>query len=185
MKFNTSSKSLNHASTKGNIQGNDQATLHIKKCSECFEEGHLIRSCPYINGLIITKDDRLCFKCSKKGHLLRSCPHLKQKGIGLERKVFTNHVAGNKQGKKKTSKLEKRLCYTCRRKGHQCKDCPIGNNSTPSLSINFPVTRQPKITTCARKVMSLPSANTKDFWVPRSLLTNCDGPIKRWVPKCA
>jgi hypothetical protein len=88
MKFNTSSKSLNHASTKGNIQGNDQATLHIKRCSECFEEGHLIRSCPYIkNGLIINKDGRLCFKCSKKGHLLRSCPHLKQRGIGLEKKV--------------------------------------------------------------------------------------------------
>jgi hypothetical protein len=48
MKFNTSSKSLNHASTKGNTQGNDQATLHIKRCSGCFEEGHLIRSCPYI-----------------------------------------------------------------------------------------------------------------------------------------
>jgi hypothetical protein len=186
MKFNTSSKSLNHASTKGNIQGNDQATLHIKRCSECFEKGHLIRSCPYIkNGLIINKDDRLCFKCSKKGHLLRSCPHLKQKGIGLEKKVFTNHVASNKQGKKKTSKLEKRLCYTCRKKGHQCKDCPIGNNSTPSLSINSHVTRQPKIATCARKVISLPSANTKNFWVPRSLLTNRDGPIKRWVPKYA
>ena len=184
-KINTSSKSLNHASIKGNIQGNDQATLHIKRCSECFEEGHLIRSCPYINGLIINKDDRLCFKCSKKGHLLRSCPHLKQKGIGLEKKVFTNHVAGNKQGKKKSSKFGKRLCYTCRKKGHQCKDCPIGNNPTPSLSINSHVTRQPKIATCARKVMSLPSANTKDFWVPRSLLTNLDGPIKRWVPKYA
>jgi hypothetical protein len=33
--------------------------------------------------------------------------------------------------------------------------------------------------------MSLPSANTKDFWVPRSLLTNLDGPFKRWVPKYA
>jgi hypothetical protein len=33
------------------------------------------------------------------------------------------------------------------------------------LSINSLVTRQPKIATCARKVMSLPSANTKDFWV--------------------
>jgi len=188
-KINTSAKSLNHASMQGNIQGNDQATLHTKKskkCSECFEKGHLIRSCPYIkNGLIINKDDRLCFKCSKKGHLLRSCPHLKQKGIGLEKKVFTNHVASNKQGKKKTSKLEKRLCYTCRKKGHQCKDCPIGNNSTPSLSINSHVTRQPKIATCARKVISLPSANTKNFWVPRSLLTNRDGPIKRWVPKYA
>jgi hypothetical protein len=51
------------------------------------------------------------------------------------------------------------------------------------LSIISHVTKQPKIATCARKVMSLPSANTKDFWVPRSLLTNLDGPIKRWVPK--
>jgi hypothetical protein len=50
-KINISAKSLNHASIQGNIQGNDQATLHTKKnkkCSECFEKGHLIRSCPYI-----------------------------------------------------------------------------------------------------------------------------------------
>jgi hypothetical protein len=82
-KINTSSKSLNHASIQGNIQGNNQVTLHTKrsnKCSECFEKGHSIRSCPYIkNDLIINKDDKLCFKCSKKGHLFRSCPYLKQK----------------------------------------------------------------------------------------------------------
>jgi hypothetical protein len=145
----------------------------------------LIRSCPYIkNGLIISKDDRLCFKCSKKGHLIKSCPYLKQKGIGLEKKILTDHVASKKQGKKKSSRLEDRLCYICRKKGHQCKDCPIGNNPTSSLSIISHVTRQPKIATCARKVMSLSSANTKDFWVPRSLFTNLNGPIKRCVPKC-
>jgi hypothetical protein len=159
-KINTSSKNLNHASMKGNIQGNNQVTLHTKrskKCSECFE----------------------------KGHSIRSCPHLKQKGIMLEKKVLTNHVASKKQGRKKSSRLEDRLRYICRKKGHQCKDCPIGNYPTPSLSINPHVTRQPKIATYARKVMSLPSANTKDVWVPRSLLTNLDGPIKRWVPKYA
>jgi hypothetical protein len=188
-KINTSSKSLNYASIKGNIQGNNQVTLltnRNKRCSECFEEGHLIRSCPYIkNGLIINKDDKHCFKCSKKGHFIKSCPHLKQKGIGLKKKIFTNHVASKKQGRKKSSRLEDRLCYICRKKGHQCKDCLIGNNPTPSLSINSHITRQPKIATYVRKVMSLPSANTKDSWVPRSLLTNHDGPIKRWVPKHA
>jgi uncharacterized small protein (DUF1192 family) len=49
--FNTSTKGLNHASMQGNIQGNNQATLHTKKskkCCECFEKEHLIRSCPYI-----------------------------------------------------------------------------------------------------------------------------------------
>jgi hypothetical protein len=186
--INTSSKSLNHASMKGNIQGNDQATLHTKKnkkCSECFEEGHLIRSCPYINGLIINKDDKLCFICSKKGHLVKSCPYLKRKGMMLEKKVFTNHVASKKQGKKKSSKLEKHLCYTCRKKGHQCKDCPNGNNHTPNLSFDSYITRQPKIATCVRKVTSLPSTSTKDTWVPRSLFTNLNGPIKQWVPKCA
>jgi hypothetical protein len=107
------------------------------------------------------------------------------KGIVLEKKIFTNLVASNKQGKNKSSRHEDRLCYICRNKGHQCKDCPIGNYPTSSLSITSHVTRQPKIATCARKVMSLPSANTKDIWVPRSLLTNLDGPIKRWVPKYA
>jgi hypothetical protein len=188
-KTNTSAKSLNCASMQGNIQGNDQATLYTKKskkCSECFEKGHWIRSCPYIkNGLIINKDDKLCFKCSKKGHLIKSCPYLKQKDIVLEKKILTNHVASKKQGKNKSSRLEDRLCYICRKKGHQCKDCPIGNYPTSSLSIISHVTRQTKITTCARKVMSLPSANTKDFWVPRSLLIKLDGPIKRWVPKYA
>jgi hypothetical protein len=80
-KINTSSKSLNHASIKGNIQGNNQVTLHTKrskKCSECFEKGHSIRSCSYIkNDLITNKDDKLCFKCSKKGHLFKSYPYLK------------------------------------------------------------------------------------------------------------
>jgi uncharacterized small protein (DUF1192 family) len=170
-KINTSAKSLNHASMQGNIQGNDQAKLHTK--------------CPYIkeNGLIINKDDKHCFRCYKKGHLVKSCPYVKQKCIVLEKKIFTNHVASKKQGKKKSSRHEDRLCYICRKKGHQCKDCPIGNYPAPNLSIDPYVTRQSKIATCARKVMSLPSASTNNIWIPRTLLTNLDGPIKRWEPK--
>jgi hypothetical protein len=175
---------------QGNIQGNDQATLHTKKskkCSECFEKGYLIRSCPYVkeNGLIINKDDKNCFRCFEKGHLVKSCPYVKQKGIVLEKKLFTNHVASKKQGKNKSSKHEDRLCYICRKKRHLCKDCLVGNYSTHNLSTDSYVTRQPKIATCARKVMSLPSARTKDIWVHRSLLTNLNGPIKRWGPKYA
>jgi hypothetical protein len=109
----------------------------------------------------------------------------KTKAIVFKKKIFTNHVASKRQGKKKYSKHEDRLCYICQRKGHLCKDCPSGNYFSPSLSIDSYVTRQPKIATCARKVMSLLSACTKDIWVPRSLLTNIDGPIKRWGPKYA
>jgi hypothetical protein len=83
-KINTSTESLNHASMQGNIQRNDQATLHTqksKKCSECFEKGHSIRSCPYIkeNGLVINTDDKKYFRCSEKGHVIKSCPYVKQK----------------------------------------------------------------------------------------------------------
>jgi hypothetical protein len=81
--INTSTKSISHISIQGNIQGNDQATLHTKKnkkCSECFEEGHLIRTCPYIkeNGMVINKDDKKCFRCSENGHMVKSCPYVKQ-----------------------------------------------------------------------------------------------------------
>jgi hypothetical protein len=117
--------------------------------------------------------------------MVKSCSYVKQKGIVLEKKIFTNHVASEREGKKKSSKHEDRLCYICLKKGHLCKDCPIGNFSTSSLSIDSYVTRQSKITTCARKVMSLLSASTEDICVPRSLLTNLGGPIKRWEPKYA
>ena len=78
-KINTSAQSINHASMQGNIQGNNQVTLHTKrskKYSECFEKGHSIRSYPYMKNDLIIKNDKLCFKCSKKGHLAKSCPHL-------------------------------------------------------------------------------------------------------------
>jgi hypothetical protein len=117
--------------------------------------------------------------------MVKSCPYVKQKGIVLEKKTFTNHVASKRQGKKKSSKHGDHLCYICRRKGHLSKDCPIGNYSAPSLSIDSYVTRQPKFATCARMIMSSPSASTKDTWVPRFLLTNLDGPIKRSGPKYA
>jgi hypothetical protein len=117
--------------------------------------------------------------------MVKSCPYVEQKGIVLEKKIFTNHVASKRKGKKKSSKHEDRLCYICQKKGHLCEDCPIGNYSAPSLSIDSYVTRQSKIGTCARKVMSLPSATSKEIWFPRSLLTNLDGPIKRWGPKYA
>jgi hypothetical protein len=103
------------------------------------------------------------FRCSKKEHMVKSCPYVKQKGIVLEKKIFNNHVANKRQGKKKSSKREARLCYICRTKGHLCKDCLIGNYSAPSLSIDSYVTRQPKIATCAKKLMSLLSASTKDI----------------------
>jgi hypothetical protein len=77
-KINTSSKSLNHASINGNIQGNNQVTLHTKrskKCSECFKKGHSIRSCPYIqNDLIINKDDKHFLNAQRRDTYLDLVP---------------------------------------------------------------------------------------------------------------
>jgi hypothetical protein len=157
-KIKTSTMSLDHAS----IQGNNHTTLPCNK---------------------IKKLKRKCYGCGKKGHKIESCPFMKENGLMLEKGRSTNHLVIKVQDKVKSFK--DRLCYICRRKGHLCKDCPISNYNVPSLSIDSYVTRQPKISTCARKVMSLPSASTKDIWVSRSLLTNLDGPIKRWVPKYA
>jgi hypothetical protein len=78
-KINTSTKSLNHASIQGNIQGNNQATLHTeknKKCSECFEKGDLIRSCPYVkeNGLVININDKKCLDALRRNIWLSHVP---------------------------------------------------------------------------------------------------------------
>jgi hypothetical protein len=82
----------------------------------------------------------------------------------LEKDRYINHIVIKVQDKEKSCK--DRLCYICLRKGHICKDCPIGNYPKPSLSIDSHMPRQSKISTCARKVMSLTSASTKDIWVP-------------------
>jgi hypothetical protein len=49
-KINTSSKSLNHASTKGNIQGNNQVTLHTKRRSvgNALKRGTLLDHVPIL-----------------------------------------------------------------------------------------------------------------------------------------
>jgi hypothetical protein len=76
----------------------------------------------------------------------------------LEKDRSTNHIVIKVQDKGKSCK--DRLCYICRRKERLCKDCPIGDYPKPSLLIGSYVPRQPKTTTCARKIMSLPSESS-------------------------
>jgi hypothetical protein len=63
-------------------------------------------------------------------------------------------------------------------------DCPMGNTPKLNLSINLDFLRKPQIDTCARKVIGSPRASTKVIRVPKFPMTNLDGPIMRWVPKC-
>jgi hypothetical protein len=153
-------KCLNHASTCS-TQGNKQATLPNK------------RRCT-----------RKCYQCHEKGHEIKSCPYIKDSGLTLERKRLTNHVANKKQGKKESCKIKNHICYTCQRKGHLCKDCPMSKYPKPNVSIHSYPLRRPKNDTCATKVISSPKTSTKAIWVPKYLLANLGGPIQKWIPKC-
>ena len=64
-------------------------------------------------------------------------------------------------------------------------DCPIGNTPKLNSSIDSNMLRRPKNDTCVRKVIGSPHASTKAIWMPKSLVTNLDGPNKVWVQNCA
>jgi hypothetical protein len=64
-------------------------------------------------------------------------------------------------------------------------DCPLGNTPKLNSSITSNLLRRPNNDTFARKVIGSSRASTKVIWVPKSLVTNLDGPIIVWVPSCA
>jgi hypothetical protein len=80
-------KCLNHASTCS-TQGYKQATLPNKR-----------------------RSTRKCYQCHEKGHEIKSCPYIKDSGLTLERKRLTNHVVNKKQGKE-SCKIKNHICYT-------------------------------------------------------------------------
>ena len=67
--------------------------------------------------------------------MVKSCPYVKQKGIVLEKKIFTNHVASKKQGRKKSSRLEDRLCYICRKRDINAKIVPLVTTPLPACQL--------------------------------------------------
>jgi hypothetical protein len=93
-------------------------------------------------------------------------------------------VANKKQDKKMSYKIKRRTCYTYRGKGHLSIDCPMGNTPKHNSLIDSNLLR-PKNDTCARKVIGSPYASTNAIWVPKSFMTNLDGPKIVWVPSCA
>jgi hypothetical protein len=94
-------------------------------------------------------------------------------------------VANKKQDKKMSYKIKRRTCYTYRGKGHLSIDCPMGNTPKLNSLIDSNLLRRPKNDTCARKVIGSPYASTNAIWVPKSFMTNLDGPKIVWVPSCA
>jgi hypothetical protein len=129
------------------------------------------------------RSKRKCYGYNKKVYEIASCPSMKDEG--LSRKRLINKEANKKQDKKISCKNKHCICYTCRGKGHLSMDCPMGNTHKLNSSVTSNLLRRPKNDTSARKVICSPHASTKGIWVPKSLVTNLDGPIIVWVPSCA
>jgi hypothetical protein len=155
---------MGHNASMCSSKANDQATLPNMK---------------------IRRSKRKCYGCNKKGHEIASCPYMRDEVLASSSKRLVNKVANKKQDENMSCKNKHRTCYTCRGKGHLSMDCPMGNTHKPNSSIDSNMLRRPKNDTCARKVIGSPSASTKAIWVPKSLVTNHDGPNIAWVPNCA
>jgi hypothetical protein len=110
---------------------------------------------------------------------------MKDEGFASWIKRLINKDANKKQDKKISCKNKHRICYICQGKRHLSMDCPMGNTPKLNSSITSNLLRSPKTDTCARKVISSPRASTKAIWVPKSHVTNLDGPNIVWVPSCA
>ncbi|KAJ1256704.1 hypothetical protein BS78_K330600 [Paspalum vaginatum] len=185
---------LAKGSTNSKINGQDQKKKRTSlTCFKC-KEGHHVRDCHLkkegkdkSNGKKEKKKIAhvKCNKCSSLGHYASMC--LNKNGDSMtSRKRFTGKETSKKQDKKASCNEKHRICHTCRAKGHIGKNCPMGNHSKPNLVNNdFDNLRKVKNGSCASKVIGSPHASIKSIWVPKSLVTNLEGPNMGWVPKCA
>jgi hypothetical protein len=159
---------------------------HVK----CFNMGHKVSMCSNKVDDQATRpknktrrSKRKCYGCNEKGHEIGSCPNKKSEGLVSSTKRLIYKVASKTQ-EEKANKNKNRLCYTCREKGHLSMDCPMGNTPKLNFLIDSNMLRRPKNDTYARKVISSPRASTKAIWVPKSLVTNHDGPNIVMLDKC-
>jgi hypothetical protein len=63
--------------------------------------------------------------------------------------------------------------------------CSNGKIYKPNNSLYYYLLRGPRYYTCARTMISSPRFSTNAIWALKALLSDLNGPISRWVPKCA
>ncbi|TVT97828.1 hypothetical protein EJB05_56901, partial [Eragrostis curvula] len=161
-----------------------QTRLSHRKCFGCMEEGHKIASCPKKrNGMLASQNRRLWFGKPEVLVYARKVQANEQRGksfVAAYDRDMSKYGSTRRQIKYKERRIKYRICYTCRTKGHIGKDCPMAQVSIPKLvhidSSTMKATNDP----CADKVISSSSVNTKFIWVPKSCLTNIEGPNKIW-----
>jgi hypothetical protein len=175
---NNMNKSKGNKSSVHVVTSKGKRRMRNERCFRCNKKGHFIASCPHIN----SEDGvRRYFGCNEDDHVIISCPHMKNQESTSPGMTFTKEE--NKQ--RASYKTERHLCYTCGEQGHLRKVCRYGKIPKPRYSFHSYSLRRPRYYNCARTMISLPKPSTNVIWVPKALLTDLDGPILRWVPKCA
>ncbi len=56
--------------------------IRLKRCDNCFEQGHLRAKCPY---------EKICFRCASPEHESKECPH-QDKVRALDALKFTEYL---------------------------------------------------------------------------------------------
>ena len=155
---------------------------HVK-CLKCSNMGHNASMCSNKVDDQVTLPKKKarrniwkCYGCNEKGHEIGSCSNKKSESLVSSSKRLISKLANKKQDKKMSYKIKRRICYTCRGKGYLSMDCPMGNTLKLNSLIDSNLLRMPKNDTYARKVICSPRTSTNAIWVPKSLVTNLDGP---------
>ncbi|TVU02053.1 hypothetical protein EJB05_52419, partial [Eragrostis curvula] len=159
-----------------------QRRLSQRKCFGCMEEGHKIASCPKKGKGVLTSQNRM-FRFDKpevpvsveKPQVIERCG----KGFMSAYDRYMGKCGSTRrQIKDKERRIKYRICYTCRTKGHIGKDCPKAQVSIPKLVNIDSLTMKATNDHCANMVICSPSGSTKLIWVPKSCVTNIEGPNK-------
>ncbi|TVU17709.1 hypothetical protein EJB05_33760, partial [Eragrostis curvula] len=159
-----------------------QRRLSQRKCFGCMEEGHKIASCPKKGKGVLTSQNRMFrFDKPEVPVSVEKPPVFERCGKGFV-SAYDRYMgkcgSTRRQIKDRERRIKYRICYTCRTKGHLGKDCPKAQVSIPKLvnidSLTMKATNDP----CANMVICSPSGSTKLIWVPKSCVTNIEGPNK-------
>ena len=133
----------------------------------------------------IRRSNRKCYRCHEVGHEIVSCPNMNDEIFMSSKKRHIGKEVNKMQGGKASCKDKNQICYTCRKKGHICKNCPMGNIAKPILFSDHYLLRKARSSTIFSNVVSSQNVNVKAIWMPKSLVTNIEGPKMVWVPKSA
>ncbi|CAN6363066.1 unnamed protein product [Urochloa humidicola] len=202
-------------SNKSKPQANKKNLDHIKcfKCSKMGHYASLCSSKLEGQQTLSKRQrslsKRRCFGCCKRGHKIASCPRRSRKllvlgsaelinpavpstkgqlnkGFKKAQEQYMERNVSEKNKSKTESNLKHKVCYTCRGKGHLGKDCPDGNTPKP-IHVNNANDKLKGSSSSSNVSRMIKSSTTsiRAIWVPKSLLTNSQGPNGVWVPRCA